>query len=187
MYGSGKLFHFVEKLIYVLGVPLLILFWMGMIAFGWKSLKKKIDLETTVLVFGGFWCFFVAHSLLWYLGIFNSMGLKRVLIGVMPLMAITMLYGFNFLTDDLLKKWHIPQKITKGAFLFYMLLFPFTNNPAAINWKKDMQLSMEQQAAIEIANFLDNNENDHRLMYAHPYLSEVLNIDHFDRETYDLT
>ena len=37
-YGSGRLFHFVDQLIYIVGVPIYILFWLGVISIIWKSI-----------------------------------------------------------------------------------------------------------------------------------------------------
>ena len=109
------------------------------------------------------------------------MGLKRVLIGVMPLIAIISLLGFNFITEEIFKNKRIPKLITQGLLITYIVIFPFTKNPAAINWEKDFKLSKDQQTAIQIADYINQNiGTDHRFVFAHPYLSEVLKIDHFD-------
>ncbi len=180
-YGSGDLSHFIEQLIYVIGVPIYFLFWVGVIIIIWKSIKKRITTELQILVFLGFFSFFVAHSIFWYLGIFNSMGLKRVLIGVAPLMSIISLIGFNFITEDVFKNKRLPKLISQGLLIAYILIFPFTSNPAAINWERDMNLSKDQQCAIQIADFIDQNMDSNQLfVFAHPYLSEVLKIDYFD-------
>ena len=180
-YGSGRLLHFIEQLIYVIGVPIYILFLIGVISIVWKSVKKKTTLELQILVFLGFLSFIIAHSLFWYLGIFNSMGLKRVLIGIMPLISIISLKGFNFITEDVFKNKRIPKLITQGLLIAYIVIFPFTKNPAAINWEKDLKLSKGQQSAIQVADYITQNiGTDHRFIFAHPYLSEVLKIDHFD-------
>lgn len=181
IYGSGKLFHFFRQLIYVIGVPIYILFWIGTISIVWKSIKKTITLELQILVFLGFLSFFIAHSLFWYLGIFNSMGIIRVLIGVGPLISIISLTGFNFITEDAFKNKRIPKFITQGLIIAYILIFPFTFNPAAINWERDFNLSQDQRSAIQVVDFINQNMGpDHRFVFAHPYLSEVLKIDHFD-------
>ena len=180
-YGSGKLFHFIEQLIYVIGVPIYILFWIGIISIVWKSVKKRITLEIQILIFLAFLAFIVAHSLFWYLGIFKSMGLKRVLIGIIPLISIISLLGFNFITEDVFKNKRIHKLITQGLLISYILIFPFTSNPAAIIWERELDLLEDQRAAIQVADFIDKNiEPDRLFVFAHPYLSEVLKIDHFD-------
>jgi hypothetical protein len=188
-YGSGKLFDFAQDLIYVIGVPIYALFWLGVISISWKSIKKKINLELGILVFLGFISFFVAHSLFWYFGIFNSMGLKRVMIGVMPMISIISLYGFNFITEDVFGTRKNGKLIFQFLLAAYIIIFPFTSNPAAINWDKDMRLSKDQKSAIQTVDFIIKNKGtNHRFIFDHPYLSEVLNIDCFDKnKKIDLT
>ena len=182
-YGSGELSHFVVKLMYVIGVPIYILFWIGVPVVIYKSIKKRISIEIKTLVFLGFFGFFIAHSLFWYLGIFNSMGLKRVLIGVAPLTAIISLIGFNFVTEELFRGKRIVKLTFKSILICYTLIFPFTSNPAAINWNKDLNLSKDEKAAIEIADFVDKIRSSNQcFIFAHPFLSEVLKIDHFDNK-----
>ena len=154
--------------------------WKFCNSFPYKYINK-ITLELQVLVFLSFLSFFVAHTLFWYLGIFNSMGLKRVLIGIMPLIAIISLLGFNFITEEIFKNKRILRLIIQALLIVYIVIFPFTKNPAAINWEKDFMLSKDQQTAIQVSDYITQNIGiDHRFVYAHPYLSEVLNIDHFD-------
>lgn len=180
-YGKGKLFHFVEQLNYVIGVPIYILFWVGVLSIIWKSAKKRLTLELQVLIFLGFFGFFVAHTLFWYLGIFNSMGLNRVFVGVSPLIAIIALMGFNASTEDIFKNKKTPKRIIQGLLIAYIFVFPFTQNPAAIDWSIDMNLSEDQRDAQQVTDAISEYIGlNQRYVFAHPYLSEVLNIDHFD-------
>ncbi len=179
-YGSGELSHFVEQLIYVVGIPIYVLFWIGVVALIWKSIKK-VNLELHILVTIGFFAFLIAHSLFWYFGIFNSMGLKRVLVGVAPLISIIALIGFNFLSEELLKERKKPKLIVQCMLLGYVLIFPFTSNPAAVNWDKDLNLTQDQRAVLEVTEFItEHNLTERRFVYDHPYLSQALKIDHFD-------
>ncbi len=181
-YGSGKLSHFVVQFLYVVGIPIYLLFWVGAISIIWKTVKKKITIEMSILVLIGFMCFFIAHTLFWYFGIFNSMGLHRVLIGVMPMVGIISLYGFNFITEEVLEKKKKLKMFVQILFVLYIVDFPFTSNPAAINWKRDMMLSKDQQLAVKSANFIVNNIGaNHRIVCAHPYLCEALNVDFFNQ------
>jgi hypothetical protein len=181
-YGNGTLLHFVESLIYAFGVPIYVLFWIGVIAIIVQSFKKRIQLEIQVLVFLLFFAFFIAHTLFWYLGIFNSMGLIRVFVGVMPISSIIALIGFNFITEEIFIIKHLPKLIFQGLILSYVLIFPFTINPAAINWKKDMCLSKDQELAKEVALLINqDSKSQHRFIFAHPYLAEALNIDWFNK------
>jgi hypothetical protein len=182
VYGSGSPFHFVEDLINVVGIPLYILFWIGFLSLIIAFITKKTTLEENILILLGFTCFFIAHSLFWYLGIFNSMGLKRVFLGVIPLMAIIIVNGFNFVTEELLSDKLIAKKILQGVIILYIIAFPFMPNPSSINWKKDMTLCNEQQLANKIVHFIKNkNIITYPLYYNHHYFSVALNVDHFDK------
>ena len=119
-YGSGKALHFAEQLIYVTGVPLLICFIIGLIYLSYVGIKNyRKNLINTHQILLGFLLFFLAHSLFWYLGIFNSMGLKRVLASVTPLMAIISLYGFNALFEKI--RIEKLKGILSSLFLIYIL------------------------------------------------------------------
>lgn len=180
-YGAGKPDHFVTQLNFILGIPLYVLIWLGMVAFviSWFQ-KKQFFNDETILILGGFLAFFVAHSLFWYLGIFNSAGLTRVFVGVMPLMALICLKGFHLLTNTpyINAKFNL---VFKTVLVLVVVIFPLTSNRAAIGFKENMMLSRDQELAKEIAAFLAQNHTvSGTYFYAHPYLSEILNRDHFD-------
>jgi hypothetical protein len=180
-YGSGPLFYFVEKLIYALGIPIYALFWIGVVAIIIQSIRKRIQLEIQVLVFLVFFAFFIAHALFWYMGIFNSMGLIRVMVGVMPFSSIIAWIGFNFISEAFFSKWKLAKQIFQGLVIAYVIIFPFTANPAAINWDKDMRLSKGQQLDLEIAEIIKRDYGmAHRFMFAHAHMAEALGIDWFD-------
>lgn len=181
VYGQGPLLHFVEQLINVTGVPLYALFWLGFISLLIKFIKRKVAAEQSILILLGFTTFFMAHTLFWYLGIFNSMGLKRVLLGIMPMIAIMMLHGLNMIVEEIFNYTSVVKRIVYALILIYVLVFPFTPNPSAIQWRKDMMLCEEQHLAEKVADFIGKQKNPvYPLMYSHYYLSVTMNLDHFD-------
>ncbi len=180
-YGSGSLFHFVEQLNFVVGLPIYILFWIGVLRLFWRFKVSQFDPRTYVLIFLGFWAFLIAHSLFWYLGIFNSMGLIRVLIGVLPLISIIALIGFNLAGDQSVVKNRLVICGLQILLIGGVLVFPFTNNIAAIDIRADLDVSKRQRLISQVADFvLHKALNNQRYYYVHPYLSDVLEIDHFD-------
>ncbi|HEX5003329.1 MAG TPA: hypothetical protein VFW78_12610 [Bacteroidia bacterium] len=180
-YGSGTLFHFTEQLLYVTGVPFYILFWAGIVSMVWQIIRNKISTETAILVFIGFMTYLMAHSLFWYFGIFHSIGIKRVLLGVIPLAALIALAGYNFLTTVLLKKQPAIKKAVQGLLIAYVAVFPFTSNKAAVNFKHDMMLTADQQEALRVSKYvMEKYGMEHRFIYSYPYFSETLQLDHFD-------
>jgi hypothetical protein len=179
VYGSGDLSHFVLQFINVTGVPLYFLFWLGFLFMIVRTIKKETGPEEWALILGSFTCFFIAHSLFWYLGIFNSMGLKRVLLGVMPSAAIIALYGFNLVSEHIAVavKW---RQYLKTVIILYVLVFPFLPNPSAIQWQKDMRLDNAQIQVKELATFIKTHSSTYPFLYNYYYLGVVFDIDHFD-------
>ena len=182
IYGNGTLFHFSEKLFYLLGLPIYFLFVVGLIAIYWDAIKKKSNLNEQVLLALGFLTFFIAHSLFWFLGIFGSMGLLRVFICVMPIIALVALKGYNFITETVLGQLKLPQMIFKALLNISVIIFPFTTNKAALNFNRDFSISQEQLLVQQMADFsIKNYGTKQTYVCAHPYFSLALDIDPFDK------
>ena len=179
-YGGGSLFHFAEKLNYLMGIPLLVFFILGTVRIlvGWKRMRIA-----TRLIMILFLSFFIAHSLFWYLEIFNSMSLKRVFAAITPLMAIVALFGFDLFHKILV------DPMRKGLMAISLLLifvFPFTSNPAAVNWN-DLNLNDAQVNAKSVANYLQKEEKiSNRFIYTDPFLSYTLKVDPFDGQKHQI-
>ena len=182
IYGNGTLFHFSEKLYYLLGLPIYFLFVVGLIAIYWDAIKKKSNLNEQVLLALGFLTFFIAHSLFWFLGIFGSMGLLRVFICVMPIIALVALKGYNFITETVFGQSKLPQLILKALLIISVIIFPFTTNKAALNFNRDFSISQEQLLVQQMADFsIKNYGTKQTYVCAHPYFSLALDIDPFDK------
>lgn len=185
VYGSGDFFHFFEQLLYVVGIPIYIFIWLGVIFMIVDLIKKRINFEQFYLLVLGAGMFIVAHSLFWYLGIFNSMGLKRVLIGILPLLAIIGGFGLMKLTI-LLKSFNLNfGRIFLTISIFAIVLFPFSGNKAALDFE-DLKMSKDQELALEVKQFLDeNNIQFNKLYAAHPNLCKVLDVNCFSNEEFE--
>lgn len=179
-YGKGELFHFVSQLFYVLGAPIYILFMIGLAKLTFLSIKKKIKSELFILIFLGTIIFITAHSLFWYLGIFNSMGLKRVLIAIIPLISIIALHGYNVLTEEIKAKQLFKNSISIFT-LALIVVFPFTSSPASINLKRDLGLTENQKIMQQISEYVHELKKENNcIFHASPYFSITLNLDHFE-------
>jgi hypothetical protein len=107
------------------------------------------------------------------------MGLNRVLLGVMPFMAIICLVGVNTLIE--FAKNQKIQWVVAAILGLATFTFPVWDNPSAVHWKRDMNLSGEQEVAKQAAEFAQRiQEKGKRAIYLPPYLSVVLHLDHFD-------
>lgn len=176
-YGEGNWLHFFDKMTYVCGIPLVILFWIGLAGYSFEKANTQLRNKPAILIPLCFVSFFVAHSIFWSLGIFNSMGLKRVFAAVTPLMAILALWPIEKALSN------FDRKSTKAIVLGYLgfiLVFPFTKGPAATEFLRDLNLTEKQQS---LANF-ELIPDGRRVVYADPYLSLKYDINPFNPEEY---
>ena len=103
IYGSGSLFKFIHESDRIFGIPLIVLFLIGVTVFLINNWFKKLfsnDGNTLILLLTlSFFTYFAAHSYLWWKGTGGSAGLIRVMGAVTPLIAFAALYGLNFLIE----------------------------------------------------------------------------------------
>jgi hypothetical protein len=183
IYGSGPLFHFVNKLYYVIGLPVYALMVLGLITWCWTWLRvpRIAWPDHSQLITGAFLAFFLFHTLAWFLGLFNSLGLNRVFVGVVPLIAIMALQGYNS-AESFARRSSKYFLVIPYFLVGYTLVFPFTGTPASINWKVDMQLRPDQLLADEVADVISKDDFPRgKYYYSYPYMSLALGIDHFDQ------
>ncbi|MEN0004356.1 MAG: glycosyltransferase family 87 protein [Bacteroidota bacterium] len=189
VYGSGKAFHFVEQLFYVIGPILFGLWIVGLLRYLANLSALRREAKTylrdkrleSILVVGGFLAYFIAHSIFWYFGIFNSMGLKRVLIAVMPLCAIICLQGWQTIAQLEGRLW--SESWLSYAVLAAVLVLPFTSNKSALQLPQDFQLNAEQRLFTQVATYMQEQQllpSQHRTFYAAPYFGLLLPLDHFN-------
>lgn len=177
-YGHGDLFHFVIQLNFVIGLPLYILFWLGFIIVIGQLIKKKIPFSRFSLIFGIPIAFLVAHSIFWYFGIFNSMGLIRVLVDVSPFFILIALYPVESLLNFNLSK-KTKTSLT-AVIVLIIFLFHLTPNNTAIHWDKDLSLNSDQQCILDIKSHTSQIGHKNTIfIYSHPYINEAFNIDPF--------
>ncbi|MBL4592821.1 MAG: hypothetical protein JKX68_03275 [Flavobacteriales bacterium] len=184
-YGKGELLDFVHRLNYVIEKPIYFLLFIGsisiLISFIRKGFKKN-DSQKTILILGSFAVLFVAHSIFWWKGIFNSMGLPRVLIAVIPVIAIIALIGLQTITSKL--KNSILKKTVVGSFILLICFYPFTNRLEGVVFNDELFVIEENRLIEEeVTPYIKKEFPDYknqRLYFSHPYLSIALDIDYFN-------
>lgn len=189
-YGIGDWAYFPEKYIYLVGLPLFILWCLGMVLSLVSLLSKKVPflqrsglkplfgdsaIDWRWLIYGPFLVYFGAHMVFWATGTAHSMGLMRVLLALGPLSALICLRGLAFLLA-----W-LPvgkaQQIGAGLVLAFVLVFPFLPNPASLD-PKDLFLTHDQEILWEVS---ENTPQFSGPLYSqHPYAAFVFDRDPFD-------
>lgn len=179
-YGHGPLTHFIVLLYYVMGLINYVLLGLGLAAWLMGVIRPvRLTWVFLLLVLFPFGAFVVAHSLFWYLGIFHSMGLERVLNAVMPLAALIGCYGVSQLAGLL------PRLAgrTLVAILFAgVTVFPFTGHISTVQWRRDLDPGGEARAVQELAGYVRQHYPDYRYCYASPLFTYAMDMDCYDRE-----
>ncbi len=184
-YGTGTWNHFIDQLPYVVGIPICFLLIAGLIEILLKPIYRT-NSSVVILIAGIFLAYFSAHSIFWTMGWFHSLGMKRVLLGVMPCVAIVALIGFNGIVT-LLPSTGVYRKVTVGVVLTVVLIFPFIGNHASVHWKTEMNLTAEQMQCVEIAKLFNQYKSASSTLYcAPPYLIETTQLDYFDSKQHVL-
>lgn len=180
-YGSGTLTHYAEQWLLTVGVPLTISSVAGIFIMSYRLLSpgsgKDVLLpreKTLLLVM--FLANFMFHTLTWYLGLFTAFGLIRLMVPLVPLQALFSIYAFSLLA----RQKAMVYRVLAFAFVGFVLVFPFLNNPASFNFKKDFTQKPELLVMKEISHEIKEKYQGYRLYYSEPYLSYALGINHFD-------
>ncbi len=145
-YGKGDWMHFIRNLPDVIGIPLCILL-VGGIIYGlyafirryYQSRSDAISSEELFLVYAVFLANFLGHTVFWALGIFNSFGLMRVLICVLPLAAIMSLRGLNMFSDM------FKSLTLRYILVALVIIYPFYRHRYAFQKNSSFELKADQK------------------------------------------
>jgi hypothetical protein len=179
-YGSGSLFYFLGKNEFILGIPLVICFVLGIISFFQKRNNRFSgkSANTWILAAGCFCIYFFAHSWFYWKGGYGSIGLIRVIAGVAPCMAIICLAGYHFLISFIPDKGPIQltfNLVLAGALCFYVVRqypLPFQ--------KTHEQVQLDKAAAL----IKSSSSCTGVIWYQHPYLTYALEEDPFNTDRF---
>jgi hypothetical protein len=184
-YGSGPLLSYVKELPYDMGWLLLILFIIGLIVYIVNLIRQIKNLreinnflpEEILLIAGNFIIYFAAHSLLWYLGIFNSYGMTRVIDGVFPLAAIISLKGLNqILNIEFFKKSILYSNI----FIVLIILIIIRIEYQTFRFPLKLE-SVDEVIYAAKAWIKENKISYNKIYYFHPTVITSFGINPFDK------
>lgn len=154
-YGHGSPFTFIYGMVDFLGIPLLILFCLGTVS-GivcffrdiFRSMKN-FSAEELWLIYGGFFGVWFSHMIFWTFGLFNSLGLLRVLVAVIPCAGIICVRGFNVILG-----WKkVSSNVAAKAFITAILVIAVFEIPfLQLKWTCDFDLTGNQKAILRAAD-----------------------------------
>lgn len=176
VYGSGSLFHFIIESPKIFGEPFMIFLVVGLIVWtiriGESFNPGSKPFLNYFLITGSFVAFFAAHSYVWWMGTGGSLGLIRVIAGVVPLAAIVAMVGFNAVLSHI--KNTTAQIILTVVVIAVQVVVPFTQHHIPV------RLERPQMLMLNASTFLKSLNQPYRIFYFDPYLVHYLDIDPFD-------
>ena len=180
VYGHGTLFHFVRNMPHLEGLPLLVLFLLGvgvMFTLIFKKGKEANSYQKVLIfIFLPFLAYFSAHSYVWWKGLGSSLGLLRVIAGIVPLAAILSVLGYNLISSKL------KNRILSGYVLPVVIIMLVVYTPFNLN-RYPMGMDYQQEVLKAAADFVkDSGYMNNRIYYYDLYFQFKLGVDPFDRE-----
>lgn len=182
VYGKGELLHFWNYREETFGLAYIIAFFLGI---GWLVSQWKMFTTTStkgaiwILITCSFLGYFVAHSLVWWLGRGSSAGLTRVMLGIVPLGAIICSAGFELFT---VFKFRITIPVTLLVFIamYWQLqaaIPGYANLSIPSKWGVEevtLQASVDYLKAKDLA--------DEYIVYHNPVIAFMMSLNPFTTE-----
>jgi hypothetical protein len=184
-YGSGPWDHFINNLPSVIGIALCVLLVAGLLygffklVAGGRWFRDELARDEAWLVYGMFLSYFVAHTIFWWKGMFNSFGLMRVLLGIMPAILLICLGGCNTILDGFLMIHRRAAPVVLATLLAGLAWSFF----GRLNWEADFGLNAAQRSLYKASDavlqkFPNTSDN---IYYIEAYAAAIpLDLDIFD-------
>ncbi len=176
---KGPLLHFVNSSPEIFGIPLLILFLAGVVIYGYlffKSDKKQrlqVFLEIWMLVLPVL-LFFAVHSVLYWKAWYSSIGLIRVVTGVLPLAAIVSLKAYEYLEKTCFKIIFF-----RNVFLFTIIILIILSN--FLIHRFPVQLSPGEKSMRDAINWFRKAPHiNQKILFTDIDVPFLLGIDPYD-------
>lgn len=181
---KGDLFHFVISSPQIFGIPLLVLFLGGTGLYGYlffsvpKEQRLKVFLEIWMLVIP-VWLLFAVNSVLYWKALFGSMGLVRVVTGLLPVAAIVSLKAYDHIEKTWLKK-ETYKKVCLAGLIILLLIANFPTGRYPINF-----LPYEQTVKNTTDWIMQTSLVKRKIFFTHWYVPYLLGLDPYNKEQCD--
>jgi hypothetical protein len=177
IYGHGGLFDFVKSYHEIIGRPFALFLILGTLVWSWKILKnfnlRDRNFWFFILVMGSWMTYFAAHAYVWWQGTGSSLGLIRVMAGIIPLAAVPAVIGLNWLMDRI--KYTAAGYVLVAVVIIWQVMIPFRQFPLPFRWERPQQLM------AQTADYVKGMEKN-KIFYFDPFLVHFLKIDPFDQK-----
>ena len=177
LYGSGCLLHFVRNSPDIFGEAFLIFLIIGLVVWSLRILKSGKFCRKSFLMYflivGCFASYFAAHSYVWWKGTGGSLGLIRVIAGVVPLAAIIALTGLNAILIKI--KNATFRMMLIGIVITIQLIAAFTKHHVPV------RLEPTQELVLKASTYINTLPTQAKIYYFDPYLIHFLDLDPFNQ------
>ncbi|MBP9884389.1 MAG: hypothetical protein KBF32_13355, partial [Chitinophagales bacterium] len=183
-YGQGSPLTFVWGMVDFIGLPLAFLLVVGTIALmssEWAVFKFKrlkiFSSEEVLLVYASFFAIWLSHTIFWTFGLFNSLGLVRVLIAVAPCAAIICLHGFNLILNvNFITSNPAMRLVASISLTVCVIVTPFIQ----LDYKCSFELNGNQQSLQDAGKKYGKQLEGYTIYASSPYSLIPFNCDPFD-------
>jgi hypothetical protein len=181
--GSGGLSHFLYAGHYTFGQVTCILLVVGTLFLAWEVLQEgvKPHLEL-LLVLAVFISYFLAHALIWWLGMMGSCGYVRVMVVIAPMAAILVAFTVGKLAN-LRPLQHLKhQELYTIPLLIFLVINAIYLPYRYYAYKYPLALSAEQEQYVKVADWYETQGFENRTkIVLYPYFNIIANIDPYDK------
>jgi len=188
MYGHGTFYHFFQYAVPLFGIAFVL--WLlqtvrevPMALQIWKSRNWSLHDQVWVwLIAGSAWGYFLAHTVLWWQGMWASLGLGRVMFVIAVPIALMSVKGLEWLLDRLTG---MTQRAVLATVIVLVIAGPFVVR--MFSFQEIMifpALGEEEKQNARAAEYLQANcnPNETKFFTAHPYLNLLLDVDPFNTD-----
>jgi hypothetical protein len=181
--GSGGFSHFLYAGHYTFGQVTCILLVVATLFLAWDILKDGIKQHLELLlVLAVFISYFLAHVLIWWLGMMGSCGYIRVMTVIAPMVAILVSFALQKLVHLRLIQQLKNLKLYTNLFLLFLVINTIYVPYRYYAYKYPLAISAEQEQYVKVADWYEKKGLKNRTkIILYPYFSIIANIDPYDK------
>jgi hypothetical protein len=181
--GSGNLSHFLYAGHYTFGQVTCVLLLGAAALLAWhvykKGIKPNLDL---LLVFAVFASYFLAHVLLWWLGMMGSCGYIRVMAVVSPMVAILAAFTVTLMSRFILNSTLPFKQLINQLFISLLVINAIYVPYRYYAYKYPLTISAEQEQYVKAAAWYREQDFEERTkVVLYPYFSILADLDPYDK------
>ncbi len=182
--GSGGLSHFLYAGHYTFGQVTCILVVLATPFLAWDVVKKGIGYSLDMLlVLAVFSSYFLAHVLLWWLGMMGSCGYVRVMVVIAPMASILAAFAIQKLVHSPLSKQLKNHKLYTNILVILIVINAVYVPYRYYGYKYPLAISAEQEQYVKVADWYKMQGFEKRTkIILYPYFSIIANLDPYDKK-----